>query len=695
MAPDDSAPAGRWHYSACPHDCPSTCALEVERLDEHRIGKVRGLRGHGYTQGVICSKVARYAERANHPDRLLRPLRRVGERGVGLSSYQPISWDDALDEVAERLIQAEQRFGSETVWPYFYAGTMGHVQRDGIERLRNAKRYSRQYSTICVTLAESGWLAGVGRKAGVDARAIGQSDLVVVWGGNPVNTQVNVMAWIAKARKERGAKLVVVDPYRTGTAEQADLHLMVRPGTDGALAAAVAHVILRDGLADRAYMARLTDFDAAVEAHYAACTPAWAEAITGVPAAEIEAFARLYGATPRSYIRVGYGFARTRNGSAGAHAVSCLPALTGAWQHEGGGALWGNGWIYHLDKTLIEGLDLQDPGVRQLDQSRFGPVMTGDRRDLGAGPPITALFIQNTNPAVVCPETAKCVEGLLRPDLFTCVHEQFMTDTAAYADIVLPATMFTEHDDYYTASGHTYLQVTKAVVSPPGECRSNHEVICALAKRLGLSHPGFDMTAWEIVEQTFKASGHPPAEQVWRQQGLDCSEPFEKQHFLEGFPTPSGRFRFRPDWSSMGASGQAMPTLPGYWDVNDKATPDRPFRLVAAPARTYLNTSFTETPGSRAREQRPRIMLHPEDCARLGVAEGDLVRVGNELGSILIHVLPFDGLQAGVAVIESIWPNRDFIEGRGVNTLISADAGAPRGGAVFHDTAVWIRREPA
>jgi anaerobic selenocysteine-containing dehydrogenase len=321
--------------------------------------------------------------------------------------------------------------------------------------------------------------------------------------------------------------------------------------------------------------------------------------------------------------------------------------------------------------------------------------MTGDRRDLGEGPPVTALFIQNTNPAVVCPETAKCVQGLLRPDLFTCVHEQFLTDTASYADIVLPATMFTEHDDYYTASGHTFLQVTKAVVPPPGECRSNHEVICALAKRLGLSHPGFDMTAWEIVERTFQASGHPPAEQVWRDQGLDCGESFDKQHFLEGFPTPSGRFRFRPDWSAMGAAGQAMPTLPGYWDVNDKATPERPFRLVAAPARTYLNTSFTETPGSRAREQRPRIMLHPADCARLGVAEGEVVRVGNELGSILIHVLPFDGLQPGVAVIESIWPNRDFIEGRGVNTLISADAGAPRGGAVFHDTAVWIRREPA
>jgi len=690
MPPDDTA-ASRWHYSTCPHDCPSTCALEVEVLDEHRIGKVRGLRANGYTQGVICSKVARYAERANHPDRLLQPLRLVGEKGVGRRNYQPISWDAALDEIAERLTLAEQKHGAETVWPYFYAGTMGHVQRDGIERLRHAKKYSRQYSTICVTLAEAGWLAGVGRKSGVDAREIAESDLVVVWGGNPVNTQVNVMAWIAKAKKARGAKLVVVDPYRTGTAEQADLHLMVKPGTDGALAAAVGHVILRDGLADRAYLARLTDFDATVEAHYARSTPQWAAAITGVPAAEIEAFARLYGTTQRSYIRVGYGFARTRNGSAGAHAVACLPSLTGAWQHRGGGALWGNGWIYHLDKTLIEGLDLQDKSVRSLDQSRFGPVMTGDRRDLGEGPPVTALFIQNTNPAVVCPESEKCIQGLLRPELFTAVHEQFMTDTAAYADIVLPATMFTEHDDYYTASGHTYLQATKAVARPPGECRSNHEVICALAKRLGVSHRGFDMTAWELVEETFRASGHPPAEQVWRDKGLDCAEPFEQAHFLAGFPTDDGRFHFQPDWEKVGKAGQGMPPLPSYWDVNDKATPDRPFRLVAAPARTYLNTTFTETPGSQAREERPRLMLHPAACARLGLGAGDLARVGNELGSILLHVLPFDGVQEDVVVIESIWPSGAFIEGRGVNTLISADAGAPKGGAVFHDTAVWVR----
>ncbi len=676
-------------YSVCPHDCPSACALAVERPSAGRIGRVHGARANPYTAGVICAKVARYAERVHHPDRLTRPLRRIGEKGTG--SFQPISWEAALDEVAEAFTRAEQRHGAEAVWPYFYAGTMGHVQRDGIERLRHVKRYSRQWQTICTMLAESGWFAGVGAKKGVDAREIQKAEVIVIWGGNPVNTQVNVMTHVAKARKAQGAKLVVVDPYRTGTAEQADLHLAVKPGTDGPLAAAVIHVLLAEGLADRAYLARHTDWDGAVEAHFADKTPAWAAAITGLPADEIAAFARLYGGTRRSYIRVGYGFSRSRNGAANVHAVSCLPSVTGAWQVEGGGAMWGNGAIYHLDKTLIEGLDALDRSVRKLDQSRFGPVLTGDRRDLGDGPPVTALFIQSTNPAAVCPETRKCLEGLARDDLFTCVHEQFMTETAAMADIVLPATTFLEHDDYYTASGHTFLQAVKAVIEPLPECRSNHEVVSALAKRLGAEHPGFEMTAWELIEATFAASGHPPAEAVWRSEGHDCAEPFEDAHFLTGFPQPDGRFHFRADWAAVGRDHEAMPALPGFWASYDAADDEHPFRLVAAPARSYLNTSFTETPGSREREGRPEVMIHPDALARLGVAGGDRVRLGNRLGSLVLHARAFDGLQPDVVVVESIWPNAAFEEGLGINTLVSADAGAPRGGAVFHDTAIWIR----
>ena len=490
--------------SVCPHDCPSACALEVERIDGRRIGRVRGASAQSYTRGVVCAKVARYAERQHHPARLSRPLRRVGEKGIGEAAFAPISWDDALDEVAEGLTRAAQRHGSETVWPYYYAGTMGLVQRDGINRLRHAMRYSREHLSICSMLSDAGWLAGVGAKRGVDGREIAKSDLIVVWGGNPVSTQVNVMTHVAAARKERGAKLVVVDPYRTATAEQADIHLAPLPGTDGALACAVMHVLFKEGYADRGYMARYTDDPEGLEAHLATRDPAWAARITGLSEDEILGFARLYGRTKRSYIRVGYGFSRSRNGAAQLFAVTCLPAVTGAWAYEGGGALYSNLGLVPLDLTLIEGLDRLDPAIRILDQSRIGPVLTGDRRDIGDGPPVTALFIQNTNPMVVAPESGLVHRGFARSDLFVCVHEQFMTETAAMADIVLPATTFLEHDDIYPAGAHTYLQIGRAVLQPYAECRSNHDVICGLAERLGARHPGFAMSAIELIDRTLR-----------------------------------------------------------------------------------------------------------------------------------------------------------------------------------------------
>src|SRR5262249_34286810 len=341
--------------------------------------------------GVVCAKVGRYAERQHHPERLAHPLKRVGAKGAGRAKFVEIGWDDALDTVAEAFIRAAQRYGKETVWPSFYTGTMGLVERDGIKRLRHAMRYSEQYSTICVTLADTGWNAGAGIKRGVDSREMAESDLIVVWGGNPVSTQVNVMTHIAAARRERGAKLVVVDPYRTATAARADLHLAPLPGTDGALACAVMHVLFKEGYGDRAYMARYTDDPAGLEAHLKARNPAWAAEITGLAEDDIVGFARLYGRIKRSYIRVGYGFSRSRNGAAQLFAVSCLPAVTGAWTHEGGGALYSNLGLVEIDHTLIEGLDRLDPSIRMLDQSRIGPVLTGDLRDLGNGPPVTAL----------------------------------------------------------------------------------------------------------------------------------------------------------------------------------------------------------------------------------------------------------------------------------------------------------------
>ena len=631
--------------SVCPHDCPSCCALEVDVHDGARIGTVRGARDNGYTAGVICAKVARYAERIHSNERVIHPLLRTGPKGSG--QFRRIGWDEALDRVAGAMIDTAATHGTEAVWPYHFAGTMGLIQRDGINRLRHVMRYSRQHNTICSTIQETGWQAGVGRFSAPDPREMAEADLVVMWGGNPVSTQVNVMTHVTRARKERGATFVVIDPYRTPTAQAADIHLAPRPGTDGALACALMHIAFRDGWADRAYMAEFADCPDRLEAHLATRGPDWASAITGLTTTEIEHFAALYGRTERAYLRVGYGFARSRNGAVAMHAVTCIPTVAGKWRHRGAGAFWSNrgDGIYHWDKTLIEGLDARDTSIRRMDMSRIGAVLTGDRRELGDGPQVHALFIQNTNPVVVAPDSVRVRRGFMREDLFICVHEQFMTETAKMADVVLPATMFLEHDDLYHAGGHTHIQIGPKLVEPPGECRSNHEVLQGLASRLGAKHRGFDLTALEIADETLRSSGWPGADQVIADKWIDAAEPFERAHFMTGFGWPDGRFRFAPDWAGAGPHSAGMPELPDHWTTIDTPTTEHPFRLVAAPARNFLNTSFSETPTSRKREARPTAMIHPQDAECLGIVDGARIALGNKQGEVVLDARITDGMQ--------------------------------------------------
>ncbi|HEY9215698.1 MAG TPA: molybdopterin oxidoreductase family protein [Ancylobacter sp.] len=684
----------RTGYSACPHDCPSTCALEIE-ISGDRIGRVRGSSANTFTAGIICAKVARYAERANHPDRLTQPLRRVGPKGSG--QFEPITWDEALDTIADRFQAAEQALGPETVWPYYYAGTMGLVMRDGINRLTHAKRYSRFFSSICVNPAWSGFLAGAGKLAGPDPREMAKSDLNVIWGTNPVATQINVMVHAVKARKERGAKIAVVDVYRSPTMEQADIPILIRPGTDGALACAIMHVLFRDGFADRDYLAEFADDSAGLEAHLEQRTPEWAAAITGLPAAEIEAFAHHIGATPRTFIRAGYGFTRSRNGAVNMHAVTCIPTVTGAWKQEGGGVFHSNSAIYRWNKALIEGTDGEANPSRQLDQSRIGAILDGDAEALAGGPPVTAMLIQNTNPVSVAPDQSRVLRGFAREDLFVAVHEQFMTETAGMADIVLPATMFTEHDDLYQGGGNQHVILGPKLVEPPGECRSNHEVICALAERLGARHKGFEMSPRELIDWTLQATGRGTVDELEDKRFLDVQPDFETAHYSKGFNWPDGKFRLKPDWPKVPYASPAkfgpvadMPQWPDHWDVIEEATPEYPFRLVTSPARSFLNSSFTETPGSISREKRPELMIHPEDAAALGVETGALVDVASARGAVQLHARLFDGVRRGVVVAESIWPNRSHEGGRGINSLTGADPVAPVGGAAFHDNRVRV-----
>lgn len=695
---------GVFRPSVCPHDCPSVCALEVEVLDERTIGRVYGSKQQDYTQGVICAKVSRYAQRIHHPDRLLQPLRRKSgkshrNRGAGAKpatsgrgDFEVISWEAALDQIAERFLQIIASDGAEAIWPFHYAGTMGLVQRDGLDRFRHALGTSRQHSTYCTALSDAGWIVGAGSTRGSDPRLIRDSRLIVIWGGNPVNTQVNVMHHVAQARRHNGARLIVIDPYETVTAQKADLHLMLRPGTDGALACAVMHVLFAENRVDRDYLARYTDCNAAFEQHIATKTPAWAAQITGLPVEQIVAFAREYGSTRHSFMRIGYGFSRSRNGAVNLHAASCLPALTGAWQVPGGGALYSNRALFNLDRTEIQGLDIPHAHTRLMDQSRIGAVLCGNPDDLQGGPPVQALFVQNTNPAVVAPESLTVRQGLSRGDLFTVVHEQFFTDTARHADIVLPATMFLEHDDIYIAGGHTRLQIGRQLIEAPGECRSNHRVLQALAERLSLSHSGFEQDAWGLIDRMLAASGLPDAATVYAQGGVDMALEFDSANFLDGFGHADRRFHFQPDWSQAGPHSAGMPAMPDHWAVIDAPDDEHPFRLVAAPARQFLNTSFTETPDSRRREGEPRVLVHPLDLdALIGEAADGLVQLGNRLGSIVLPARRFEGVQRGTVVVESQWRNTDFRDGIGINALISAEPGRPNGGAVYHDTAVWMR----
>ena len=667
----------------------------MEKLDDYHIGRVRGAQENSYTAGVVCSKVARYAERVHHPDRLLFPLRRQGGKRCG--KFVPISWGDALDEVTERFIQAEQRHGSETVWPYFYAGTMGLVMRDGINRLRHVKEYSGQHLTICTTLAWTGFVAGTGKLAGVDPREMACSDLVIIWGTNAASTQVNVMTHALQARRERNAKIVCIDTYENATAKQADLFIMVRPGTDGALACAVMHILFRDNKVNRPYLEQYTDHSQDFEISLRTKTPQWASRISGVPVAQIELLAEMIAETPRSYFRLGYGFTRQRNGSVNMHAALCIPTVMGSWEHEGGGAFHNSGGIYHWDKTLIEGSDARNSAIRVLDQSRIGPILTGSREALHGGPPITALFIQNTNPMMVAPDLNLVHRGFARDDLFVCVHEQFMTETAAVADIVLPATMFLEHDDIYQGGGHQHIILGPKIIEPPGECRSNHEVIQALAGRLGIEHRGFNMTSRELIDETLQVSGWGTLARLEAERWIDCQPSFEVSHYLDGFAHPDGKFRFKPDWQALlphgfaPETGKTMPEFPDHWAVIEEATQEMPYRLVTAPARHYLNSSFTETPTSKRREGSPVAMLHPQDAKKLAVLTGEKVRLGNQRGSVLIKIETFSGVHPGVVVVESIWPNQAFEEGIGINALTGADPAAPVGGAAFHDTRIWIR----
>jgi anaerobic selenocysteine-containing dehydrogenase len=677
-------------HSVCPHDCPSACSLEVT-VAGGRIASVTGDAGHPFTRGVICGKVREYAERVHSPLRITRPLRRVGPKGAG--RFEPIGWPEAVADVARRWRAIIAAHGAAAVLPFSYAGSMGHVQYHAGHPLFHALGASRLDRTICIATAYAGWRATVGAVTGNDSEQMVGADLVVLWGVNAAYSTINVMTLVKRARA-RGAWVVVVDPYRTPTAQQADEHLMVRPGTDGALALAMMHVLVAEDRLDHEYLRRSTIGFAQLAEHVAAWSPARVAAIVGLPEASIVGFARRYGSTRRSFMRVGIGLSRHDNGGMTCRTLACLPALTGAYADPHGGALLSSAAAAGFDYSVLERPDLApDPPPRTINMIELGRVLT----DPGLAPPVKALYVYSANPAAVCPNQTLVLAGLARDDLFTVVHEQVMTDTARYADLVLPATTSMEHEDLYSSFGHLYLQLARPVLPPVGEARTNWEVCGLLARALGVAEAHYARTP-EAVIREFLAGGDATVRDITYERlsaegsvRIDVPRPYLP--FADGAPTDSGRVELY----SARLAARGLPPLPTWTPLRegpaDSALAARyPLQCIVPPNRFFLNSSFSQSRRLRRRQGTPTVMLAPADAAARAIDDGDAVRVESVRGAARFTARVTDATRPGVAVIEGIWWHRFHPGGHGVNVLTDDRTTDMGRGPALHSNLVQITR---
>ncbi|MBF0418631.1 MAG: molybdopterin-dependent oxidoreductase [Magnetococcales bacterium] len=670
------------HPLVCPLDCPGACALDVI-LEQQTIKMIRGRQDHPFTQGVICGKVAHYRELQDGP-RIEYPMHRSGPKGSG--QFTRVSWEESLAYVATRLKEIMARHTAEAVYPFYYGGTMGLVQRGAVDRLTHRAGFSRLLGTICFPIGSAGWCAGVGKVIGPDPADIAHSDVIVLWGIDALVTHVTLMGHVKKAKK-KGARVVVVDPYETRTARGADEHVQPRPGTDGALAVALMGVMIRENLANGDYLDQRTDFDAAMAHHLANKSLSWAADITGIAPERMEQLARLLAQARAPFLRLGLGMSRQANGAVNLHAVTCLAAMIGAWDKEGGGALFATGDAFHMQMEPVRHTQFLSSPTRILDMSRLGALLT----DPGLSPRIHSLLVFNANPAGSCPDLNRVHQGLRRDDLFTVVHEQVMTDTARLADVIWPATTFLEQDDLFKSYGQYTLQWSHGCLPPRGEARCNHDVVNALANAMGFTEPAFQGNTLERIEQLLAASDYPPLES-WKDPGwLDCRPPREERQFTHSFPTKDGRFHFYPGWSN-----PAMPTKPDHWPVNarDRQPETNPYPLdfMIPPSLDALNTTFSYIADDRL---APRLWIHPEDAASRGIGEGDWVRVANERGQVTLKAKLTERVRPGLTVCPGMSRGEMFAEGVSLNCLTSAEPVAPDGGACFHDNRVEVTRVDA
>jgi anaerobic selenocysteine-containing dehydrogenase len=677
----------------CPHDCPDTCVMTV-KVEDGRATEIGGDPSHPFTQGFLCAKVNRYLERVYSKDRLLHPLERVGRKGEG--RFERVSWDHALTRIAERFRAVIDEHGAEAILPYSYAGNMGLLSYGSMDRrFFGALGATQLKRTICSSAGAAGIKATLGKSLGFDPEAVVNARLIVAWGANIVSSNVHFWPFVEEARR-RGATLWVVDPYRSKTAEKADRHLALLPGTDAALALGMMHVIFRDGLEDRDYLERYAVGSEDLEKRAREWPPERTARTTGLAAAEIEEFARRYATENPSAIRVNYGLNRHRGGGMAVRTITCLPALTGAWRHPGGGVLLSTSGAFPVNDRALERPDLVPEGTRSLNMSQLGRILTDPSLD----PPVKALYVYNSNPAAVAPEQEQVVSGLRREDLFVVVHELFQTDTVDYADIVLPATTVLEHYDIHKTYGHLYLSLNQPVISPLGESKSNTEVFRLLAARMGLEDPCFRETDEELARSAMlwdePALAGVSFERLQDEVSVRLnvgapSVPFAKG----GFPTPSGRCELRAEH----LSEQGLDPVAGYTppQENVESAPEVakrfPLALISPPAHHFLNSTFSAQPVFVRREGEPAVTIHPQDAAPRGIVDGRMVRVHNDRGSFLAKARVSTDARPGVVVGLSIWWAKMCPGGRNANAVTGQWLTDMGEGATFYDVLVDVAPE--
>jgi anaerobic selenocysteine-containing dehydrogenase len=675
--------------ATCPHDCPDTCALLVT-VEDGVATEVKGDPDHPTTAGVLCTKVARYTERTYSPDRLLYPMRRVGAKGEG--RFERISWDEALDAIAARLkpLAATE---PESILPYSYAGTMGLVQGESMSsRFFHKIGASLLDRTICATAGATGYKYTVGASVGTDLEQFQNAKLIIIWGGNPIAS--NLHFWTrAQEAKRRGAKLIAIDPYRSLTAEKCHQHIAVLPGTDAALALGLMHILVRDDLLDHAYIADYTVGFAALRERVAEWTPERTAATCGITVEEVEDLARDYGETARRgepvAIRMNYGVQRVHGGGMAVRNIACLPALVGAWRHAAGGVQLSSSGTFKKNLAALQRPDLLARQPRTINMTTIGDDLLRPASP-EFGPQLKALIVYNSNPVAIAPDSARVQAGFAREDLFTVVLEHFLTDTADYADIVLPATTQLEHTDAHGAYGHLYMMANNPAIVPIGEAKPNTEIFRLLAARMGFDDPCFSDSDDALASVAFVQFDW----ESLKKKGWQKLEVPDAPFACGNFPTPSGKCEFFSE--SMKADGlDPLPTyIPNYESA--ASSPDLaakyPLAMISPPARNFLNSTFVNVQSLRATEGEPQLDIHPDDAATRAINHGDMVRIFNDRGSFVCKARVTPKARPGLVVGLSIWWKKLAGDGKNANEVTSQRLTDMGRAPTFYDTLVQVEK---